>query len=305
MEIQIASDLHIELSRGEQKDTEWVFDFVSPKAEYLALIGDTGCPATRLDQYRTFVHTLAQHYKAVFVVAGNHEFYYKRFGADLKDNIKQKTVWKVKEMIQTVCDDAPLKNVFFMDRRAIEIGDGTVRVVGATLWSQVPLSLTTTIEKLLNDYHVSFMPLEKGDDMKSLSKFEVEHQVKCLKVRDTVNWHKEDLQFISEQVNAAQQAGQTVVILTHHAPLLKGTSAPKFAGSDGNCGFATDLTQMLESEPFQSTVSTWCFGHTHYNSDQMIGRVRLLTNQKGYSREDVGPIPYRKDFTISSRTGID
>jgi len=31
----------------------------------------------------------------------------------------------------------------------------------------------------------------------------------------------------------------------------------------------------------------WIYGHTHYNVDQYIGNTRIITNQRGYSFENL------------------
>ena len=49
-------------------------------------------------------------------------------------------------------------------------------------------------------------------------------------------------------------------------------------------GFSTDLTHMMR-DPRLVAIHTWCFGHTHYNSDQRVHGVRLVSNQCGYAGE--------------------
>jgi len=66
-QLQILSDLHIEM--GHQGNFE--FEAVAP---YLALLGDIGQP--KRSNYAAFLRTQADRFKKVFVVAGNHEFFW-------------------------------------------------------------------------------------------------------------------------------------------------------------------------------------------------------------------------------------
>jgi hypothetical protein len=47
-----------------------------------------------------------------------------------------------------------------------------------------------------------------------------------MEVRDTNAWHTQDVQFIDSELRAATSAKQTALVLTHFAPLLRGTIDP-------------------------------------------------------------------------------
>ena len=74
---------------------------------------------------------------------------------------------------------------------------------------------------------------------------------------DTNRWHNEDLKYIQEQLEIAKAENQVAIVLTHHTPLLKGTSAPQHTGTAIQPAFATDLSDLMGSP-----ISVWCFGHT-------------------------------------------
>lgn len=78
-----------------------------------------------------------------------------------------------------------------------------------------------------------------------------------------------------------------VVVFTHHAPTVEGTSDPKFKGSPGASAFATELTELpLWSD--SSPLVLWAFGHTHHTCDFTRRGVRVVSNQRGYYRESTG-----------------
>jgi len=59
---------------------------------------------------------------------------------------------------------------------------------------------------------------------------------------------------------------------------------------------------MLDSKDY-SMIDTWAFGHTHFNNDQLVGKSRVVSNQRGYHFEvdknfktnKVLVVPYSKD----------
>mmetsp|Transcript_34523 Transcript_34523/g.75557 ORF Transcript_34523/g.75557 Transcript_34523/m.75557 type:complete len:104 (+) Transcript_34523:504-815(+) len=87
----------------------------------------------------------------------------------------------------------------------------------------------------------------------------------------------------------AKEKDQRVVILTHHTPLMKGTSHPRYEDSDLSCCFSSDLRSLIvHGDP---PLVAWACGHTHYNFDMMVGNnVRVFSNQRGYKHEP------RKDY---------
>ncbi len=83
-----------------------------------------------------------------------------------------------------------------------------------------------------------------------------------------------------------------MIVMTHHAPTTKRTSAPEYEGSAINCAFATDLDHL-----FAAPVRAWFYGHTHYSNDQNFNGVRVVSNQHGYfmHKEHTG---YRKEMVV-------
>lgn len=71
MLFQIASDIHTEFYNIDAID----FPYITPKAEYLLLAGDIGCPNTHKETYIKFLDETSRNFKKIFLIAGNHEMY--------------------------------------------------------------------------------------------------------------------------------------------------------------------------------------------------------------------------------------
>lgn len=117
MKLQYISDIHDR------------FPSITPIADYIALLGDIGDPFT--PQYYDFIHDLSTKFKKVFIIAGNHEYYFQ---------IIDDTISKLKEI------ESKFQNVHFLNNESIEV-DGYL-IVGSTLWSDI----TNSTSYRINDF---------------------------------------------------------------------------------------------------------------------------------------------------------
>ncbi|KAK3984997.1 Metallo-dependent phosphatase-like protein [Cladorrhinum sp. PSN332] len=248
---QIISDVHLESSKGYD-----IFH-ITPKAPYLALLGDIGVVKER-DELTNFLLRQLTQFRIVFFVPGNHEAY----GSD----------WRhVKEVLDHVVDLA-----HSMRRKGASIGqfvpfvrgrydfdndDGNkVTVLGCTLFSNVPESNVMQVGLGLNDFYVT----------------------KSWTVADHNKEHLTDLKWLNDQVASLQGSGRKIAIFTHHSPTAdERANDPRHAGSKISSGVRTDLSN--EKSWTSADVKLWAFGHTHYNCDFVDGYgKRVYTNQRGY-----------------------
>ena len=74
------------------------------------------------------------------------------------------------------------------------------------------------------------------------------------------------------------------VVVTHHAPIRKGSSKPQHENNPWSDGFATELltpgTKKLAKPLLE--VDCFVFGHTHFTTLCTRGSVKLISNQRGY-----------------------
>ena len=209
--------------------------------------------APRLPNYETFLYTQASRFEHVLVIAGNHEFY-------------GSTDVAVKDCIASLC--AKKENLHFLDQGKCDISG--FRFLGCTLWSNIPTEHASEIQRSLNDYVCIDTP-----STTSLGK-PINRRITPA---DTNRWHQSDRDWLSEEIKIAKEQNLPTVVLTHHAPLVTGTSPPEYEGGCTNAAFATDLSSMM------GTPKAWLFGHTHYSSDQMVNGTRVLSNQRGYKSD--------------------
>jgi len=148
MKLQYISDLHEN------------YVFVKPIADFIAVIGDITSPFN--PDYEKYLHYLSHNFRAVFVVMGNHEYYYTIF-----KNAESK--------MQDICNK--FTNVFLLNNKSVLVNG--ILIVGSTLWSD--------INKDSFNY-LNCKDFIKMDDRKKMT------------IRDYLQKHKESVNFIEEEV---------------------------------------------------------------------------------------------------------
>lgn len=244
---QIMSDLHLEI--GQQYQT---FDF-PVTAKWLILAGDIG-RLIDYEGYRTFLELQVARYERVFLVLGNHEFY---------DLSYEDGMSRAKQLSQ---EPSLALKLVFLDRTVYRDEPTGAIIMGCTLWSFVPDSAMGIVESKISDY--------KKIDGWSVDKNNERHT-------EEAAWLESELQALSSAAKAdshAHKRGRNVLVVTHHAPSLTGTSAPEHISNPWTPAFATDLLPRLRTE----RVKTWVFGHTHFSTELHIDGVHLVANQRGY-----------------------
>jgi predicted MPP superfamily phosphohydrolase len=194
MKIQIASDIHLELN-STCKDLPEII----PKAPILVLAGDIGIVSKQeyYEIYCAFLKEQSKQFEIVFVLAGNHEFY----GGEYNQCIM---------LIEKACNTLP--NVLFMNRTSYLYENkrdksDRVRVLGCTLWSNVPYDVASSVENCLNDYRR--IQINDGNTTRNLT------------VQDTNAMHDQDVEFLENEIEKAEDQGENVCVLTHHGKYIQ------------------------------------------------------------------------------------
>lgn len=268
LDIQFCSDLHLELplettrfgehlleclATAELPREQSICDAIlagnvlptarSSNSTYLALLGDVFDAAKiRNGAYHDFLLKQCHGFKAVFVVAGNHEFYggeYNSIRVALADLCRSVT---------KALNGTPV--VHFMDCVGVDLPDSDIRLLGCTLWSHVPDFSSDDVAMCLNDYRV----ISVSSDLVPRRKATVD---------DTNAWHKREVEWLMGELQQAESSGRRCVVLTHHAPSFHSTCAPEHKESLISSAFCTNLEPLLKPP-----VTAWLFGHTHWSSWQ-------------------------------------
>jgi predicted phosphodiesterase len=254
--MQIISDIHLELYPHTQIPI-FTKKILNGKGncQYLALLGDIGNPMN--DGYQDFIISLSDHYKKILVIAGNHEYY----SGEPMEIINQK--------IEDVCNSRA--NIEFLNNKTTVLPNGQV-VIGSTLWSHIPPEHAEEVNRKLNDYH----------------------QIHDFSIELNNELHERSVEFIQKELSQIN-ANDNVVVLTHHSPLLNGTSYPKYENTPTNHAFSTDLLHLINHP-----INVWAFGHTHYQVDMMVNDVQILSNPIGYDyRNELEQYDQKIDYTKS------
>ncbi|KAL9618941.1 MAG: hypothetical protein Q9160_006405 [Pyrenula sp. 1 TL-2023] len=257
MSLQILSNLHLESPQPQGAYSTFV---ITPKAPYLALLGDIGnITLHKSDDILGFLTRQLRQFRAVLFVPGNHEAYHSSW---------EDTLDLIRGFEREVRGDSELGEFVLLDRGEYTLPRTEVVVLGCSLFSAVPEERHMAVNLGLNDF------------------------------RQTEDWdvdahneaHGRDLKWLNERVGELERADDDVkiVILSHWSPSRDGRAVePKYARSPIASGFATDLSGEV---CFRSgKVRVWAFGHTYYNCDFVVeredgaGPLGLVANQRGYS----------------------
>lgn len=270
--LQFCSDMHLEMPLETKRFGEHLADCLNqepfesnvlPQAgEYLALLGDVfNGGKIKGGEYTEYLKQQCKGYEAVFILAGNHEYYnaeYEAGRASLRNVCKLVTAHFAR------CGGKPV--VHFLDQDRVDLPGSKLRVLGCTLWSDVPAEAAKDVGSSLSDYRA----IKVGDA--------------SAVVADTNAWHLRERSWLEAEIDQAEKEGRSCIVLTHHGPSLCGTGAPEHEGSLIQSAFSSNLEHMLKAP-----VLLWLFGHTHYSNWQLYDgeKFRALSHGSPPSNEDL------------------
>lgn len=224
----------------------------SSDAEILILAGDI-CNVESKNYY-IFLKQISPLYKTILVIFGNHEYY----GSSIND---------AEERFKENLYKNQIENVLFLQRDRYIVDN--LYILGATLWSYIPPEHENLITYVINDYNY----------------------IKNFTVKDSNEIHKIDREYLASRIDHIRSINPNakILVITHHAPLVKGTSHIKYEGNDTNCAFSSDLSDIV------SKVNYWICGHTHHSNRFKHGDCEIILNCRGYRSEKTG---YQKNLIL-------
>jgi predicted phosphodiesterase len=185
----------------------------------------------------------------IVYIPGNHEFYGEHIHDTTQGLVAEGSRWEVD----------------VLDGRSTVISG--VRFLGTTLWTDFaldgadPSSIDRAMAQAqvgMSDFHV----IRCGDNRR-------------FRPTDARAIHLARVQWLRSQL--AEEFMGTTVVATHHLPHRRSIH-PKYAGSDLNPGFASDLSNFMGPP-----VSLWIHGHTHESFDYVVNGTRVVCNPRGYA----------------------
>jgi predicted phosphohydrolase len=204
MLIREFSDLHIEVDRGNGNDP-WVPPVLeTDKDTVLILAGDIDSKA-RITQY---AESLADRFRYVLFVPGNHEYYGSYIDKDFSSDID---------------------NVIWLNNTKIEIDD--VIFFGATLWTDFNDGSYCSISEWHRYMSDAREIRGKGGKQK-------------ITPQDITKEHKYTIECIKEEITN-KPADKKLCVITHHSPSFSNEEA-KFIGGKGSGYFHSNLDYLVQ-----------------------------------------------------------
>lgn len=148
-------------------------------------------------------------------------------------------------------------NLGYFNNKVVMIDN--IDFILSTLWSKIPKEKEEDILYGMNDY---FQILFNGDPL---------HPTHINKEFES------SISFIKQSVN--ESTAEKIVIVTHHLPTFEALLGRR-QDDVLNSAYATELSDYIK----HSRITAWIYGHSHYDTDLIIGNTRLISNPLGYVR---------------------
>lgn len=112
--------------------------------------------------------------------------------------------------------------------------------MGTTLWHHCPESLHGQVERTMNDYTlINFVESGEGKKTSACSFAPALMSIltggappkkRRLRAADTNRWHAEEVEWLKTEISKAKDAGEAVVVFTHHLPSNKSIDPTSLCG---------------------------------------------------------------------------
>lgn len=261
--IQIVSDLHLEFRGMNFKN------LLKPSAPILFLLGDICVLGTNDDWevYKEFIKFITPHYKYVFHVPGNHEYYTSN-----KNITKEDTVSGINCKLKKFAKN--ISNLFVLNNNTVRLtfGKKTYVFIGTTLWTGVQPKNYKYVENRMNDYAHLHWASEKP---KNPSENLLWKPTRKFNIADMTKLHIKAVKYIVKELKKVQPK-EIAILLTHHKAVRDKPLSDTLSQA-----YETDLADLIIKTP----LMLYAYGHTHVKYDKKINGVRVVSNPKGYPNE--------------------
>lgn len=264
MRFTLISDVHVDMHKWDWN----LLEHCDPTIP-MVVTGDISNDVMHASRW---IRDLKQRFPVVIWVMGNHDAYNLGFHKTRLYDREFSAQWPYPRTVDEIYDHyqrwSTVHGVHFLHRSSMTM-DG-VEFVGATGWHNFDAA----------DYLSFDDQVSAWQDSMNDSRY--------------INWgshaqgdFKPVLQAALDDADYIRQAvcanDLPKVVLTHHIPhrnLVKVTHNMMWNLLNGSF-LNTELETCVDP-----TVRAWCFGHTHFRSDQDIQGVRYLNNARGYPGEN-------------------
>lgn len=250
MKLRVFSDLHLEgLSFYETAQLADELCSLGDDTDVLVLAGDIA-PANHKN-LPEFLSLLNNCFRHILWVPGNHEYYHQEFNE----------AWnRMRDLTREYA------NVFLLDNEMF-VHEGFA-FIGATLWSDFydgNIISMMECQHYINDYHRITVDGAK------------------LTPKTVMRIHQLEKKLLYSNLDVAEAAGLTPVVVTHHAPCSLSINKKYKSGAwvHLNGAYFSDQFDAIHDRD----IALWVHGHTHDSSDYDINGTRVYSNPRGYKFE--------------------
>jgi len=253
------SDTHLEHNERGEREVPLATP-ENPATSAIALLGDIGW--IQEDSYWKLISRCAALYANVFVILGNHEYFY---------HCIQELPSEVRNEFRKRC----IPNTYFLENETVEFDN--VVLWGSTLWTRPDWAAFQRINdsRLITDKSVP-----------------PPHRLSISTVHAI---HHRATQYLRKELTLlSASASKPLILLTHHAPLID-ANGEKYQQSVRTTAYVNRLDEFM-----CPPIVAWLYGHTHQNMTFHVNNIYVSTNAFGYPGEymDVLFDP-QKCFTVS------
>lgn len=260
LKIQIASDIHAEFWSSKTR-----FNFIKPSAPILALLGDTCCVGSDddFDVFKRFINEHIDSYNHIIIIAGNHEYYFNPPANSPKPK-PQNTMSECDKKIYTFCKTSPKLHYLNNNTMTLTIKNKQYLIIGSVLWSHIPTERQADMQNMMSDYKYIYVKDPKSGRVRNVLSSEIS------------SIHDKNVKYIKSKLEYARKKGMKAIVFSHHKPYLK----PDHDALSYDPAYESDLKHL-----FKKPLLVWCYGHTHIKDNSTISGVQMISNPKGYPRQ--------------------
>jgi predicted phosphodiesterase len=254
-----------EATHGHPKQGPYLGDLVAEAqgVDLVVLAGDIALGAEGMvyaDEVARFV------YAPVVYVMGNHEGYRGSNIDDLADEMRRLAA-------------GTHGRVHFLENAVAWFGD--VAVLGATLWTDYAANGAGD-DDIAHAMNAAWNRLNDHRHCRLRGSAFTPDAARGL--------HQTSRKWLDRTISGIRIAEPQarIVIVTHHAPILE-ANPPEHRGGELAPAFVSDMRAEIEAwKP-----DLWVFGHTHHDVDLVVGKTRVVSQQRGYVGVEPGATAFR------------
>lgn len=260
---QVLSDLHL------NHENQYASFHIPVTAPNLILAGNIG-RLKDYDEYLSFLIRRVQLYERVYLVLGSLEFH----GLAILHGIKLAKKLETEERLKG--------KIVLLFRKAFDVPDTNITLLGCTLWSQIPESAEEAV-------------------LKKIPEFDKQNGIQHWNTRTHNTAHKQDLDWLKTSLSQYRNStSRQVLVITSFAPDLRASLSPWQIDSPRSSAYGSNLLNGND----WSGVKFWVHGSTGWNGSFKKNGVKVVSNQRGEGKGEEEKGLLRDGMSDKEKVGL-